>query len=742
MNTTEAQDAQDGPRTVEDPAPPRDSLSWRATERVMSVLNRVLRADIVCEGLEHLSDKPCLYVVNHFTRFETFIIPYVLYKHTGRAVRSLAYHQLFKGKLGEYLQSLGGVSTRHPRKNRLIIGDLMAGRSSWVIFPEGAMVKSKRVMERGRYWIRHPKRSGPPHTGAAVLALKAQFSRNAFARARELGRADLVQNYCERYGLEADQDLSAEDIQIVPVTITYYPLRPGKNLLSKVAGFIFKDLPPNVMEELVVEGQLLLSDSDITVYFGEPISVEQYVRPLGRLALMAPLGRKLAGRADMIARLQRKRLMRRFMCEIYSQTTINIDHLFCGALRARRDPEISVENFYRAIYLSALEVRQLGNRRLHESLRNKLVTMLTEDVHPLIEDIFRLVEDEGVVSRAGGVMTIDQEALEEEHSFDDVRVKNTTMVIANEVLPLRQVCRILKETVNLSTRELREQTADALCARDQADFGENYHRYYEEGASKPPEIGRPFLLEGTRPTGIVLSHGYLAAPHEVRPLAEYLNGLGFTVYGVRLEGHGTSPAHLRDVTWENWLYSYYRGYAVMRNLCSEIIVGGFSTGGLVSLLTAARMGEAVKGVFAINASLRLRDIRTRFVAPFMFWTDVLQKFGRDSEEDEYVEHRSENPNINYSRNYIHGIRELQRLIGVCEDALPSIRIPSLILQGRNDPAVNPRSATLIFEALASPQKELKWMDFDRHVIVQGERRDEVFREIETFVESVATPLSA
>jgi carboxylesterase len=82
------------------------------------------------------------------------------------------------------------------------------------------------------------------------------------------------------------------------------------------------------------------------------------------------------------------------------------------------------------------------------------------------------------------------------------------------------------------------------------------------------------------------------------------------------------------------------------------------------------------------------------------------------------------------------------LIGVCEDALPSIRIPSLILQGRNDPAVNPRSAKLIFDALASPQKELKWMDFDRHVIVQGERRDEVFREIKTFVESVATPLSA
>jgi esterase/lipase len=320
-------------------------------------------------------------------------------------------------------------------------------------------------------------------------------------------------------------------------------------------------------------------------------------------------------------------------------------------------------------------------------------------------------------------------------------VKNTCFVIANEVLPLRRVSRILRTTVNLSSRKLREQTADALCARDQADFGENYNRYYEEGASKPPEVGRPFLLEGTRSTGIVLSHGYLAAPHEVRPLAEYLNGLGFTVYVVRLEGHGTAPAHLRDITWLNWLHSYYRGYAVMRNLCSDVILGGFSTGGLLSLVTTANMGDTVKGVFAINASLRLRDIRTRFVAPFMFWTDILQKFGREAEEDAYVEHLSENPHINYSRNYINGIRELQRLIGACEEALPSIQTPALIMQGRNDPAVNPRSAKLIFDAIASEQKELKWMEFDRHVIVQHERKAEVFSAIGDFAESIAAPVT-
>ena len=39
-----------------------------------------------------------------------------------------------------------------------------------------------------------------------------------------------------------------------------------------------------------------------------------------------------------------------------------------------------------------------------------------------------------------------------------------------------------------------------------------------------------------------------------------------------------------------------------------VAVCGFSAGGLLALLAAARMDGHVDGVFAINASLRLRDI--------------------------------------------------------------------------------------------------------------------------------------
>jgi len=288
--------------------------------------------------------------------------------------------------------------------------------------------------------------------------------------------------------------------------------------------------------------------------------------------------------------------------------------------------------------------------------------------------------------------------------------------------------------VNLSSEALRQETAVTLIDRDRADYAAAHARCASLRGAKPYAPGKPFVLEAPdAERGVVLSHGYLSAPEEVRGIAEALHAQGWSVYCPRLPGHGTAPADLKNASWQNWLDAYMRGYAYIRNTCRRVVLGGFSTGGLLALLAAARVGYRVEGVFSINACLRLKDIRTRVVGPAMFWNDWVRRAGKDVSDREFVEHRSENPSLNYDRNYLHGVRELQRLIGVTREALPDIHVPTLIIQGLDDPIVRPISATHVFNRVRSSRKRIAWIPADRHVIVRGDTAHHVIDELGRFL---------
>ena len=71
-------------------------------------------------------------------------------------------------------------------------------------------------------------------------------------------------------------------------------------------------------------------------------------------------------------------------------------------------------------------------------------------------------------------------------------------------------------------------------ALDRQQFAADYAAYAAEGESKPRSVGEPFLLKRRwARTGVLLIHGYLAAPEEVRLLGEFLHRHGFTVYGLQ-----------------------------------------------------------------------------------------------------------------------------------------------------------------------------------------------------------------
>ena len=85
-----------------------------------------------------------------------------------------------------------------------------------------------------------------------------------------------------------------------------------------------------------------------------------------------------------------------------------------------------------------------------------------------------------------------------------------------------------------------------------------YNRYFEGSPVFPPKFAqdwnRSYVFEpASAPRGaVVLLHGLTDSPYSLRHIARRYAEHGFVAIGIRMPGHGTVPAGLTDVRWEDW----------------------------------------------------------------------------------------------------------------------------------------------------------------------------------------------
>ena len=137
------------------------------------------------------------------------------------------------------------------------------------------MVKNKKIVEKGRFMISYAGGKHPPHTGAATLALRTEFYRQRLRKMVEI-MPDEARRIAGLFNIESIEPVLSKSTFIVPVNITYYPVRAYENSLSRLAEKLVSDIPERVMEEIMTEGTMLLSGVDIDIRFGEPIDIREY----------------------------------------------------------------------------------------------------------------------------------------------------------------------------------------------------------------------------------------------------------------------------------------------------------------------------------------------------------------------------------------------------------------------------------------------------------------------------------
>lgn len=697
------------------------------------------KARIIVHHPEIIPEGSLIFTANHFTRIETIFLPYHIHALIKKPVWSMASSTLFQGAMKNILESMGAVSTKSPDRDLLIIKSLISAEAAWIIYPEGMMVKNKKLVNHDQFQLSDGNEVQRPHTGAATLALRNEFYRERLKRMKEKN-PDEFQRLVDVFEITDLDKVFNQQTYIVPVNITYYPVRARENILSNIALNMMENPSPRVMEELMTEGTMLFSGVDVDIRFGDPIEIKPYLNDsFVESDLSSRRKIEFNDRISSIHVMKSNALdiMDRYMTSVYEMTTLNYDHIFASILEhfPLENGPIDSYDFRCRAYLAVTGRVLASDRYLHKSFNDNQIHLLTDDKYNRYEDFIQVAATTGVVELKNGTIIKNQAAFNSPYDFHQIRIENPLAVITNEVEPLTEIQDLLKELAEKHPDEIQARVKQRICEKIRLDYDRDYNRYSIQDESKPKDRGEPFLLVSEKNRGgVLLIHGYMASPAEMKPFADYLHGLGYTVYVPRLKGHGTAPEDLAQTSYHQWIESVEEGYVILRHSTDRIVLGGFSTGAGLALYLQTRV-DGIQAVFAVAPPMKLNDFGSYFVPAVTIWNQMMKKASLTKISKEFVKNSPENPHINYLRNPVAGVRQLEKFMEDLESRLSQVDVPVLVVQSRKDPVVSPKGTEKLFKEIGSEKKEYFLFDIDRHGIMIGNDVDRVYKAISDFIEA-------
>ena len=696
---------------------------------VLNLLEKILDANIEVKGIENIpTSNPKIFVANHFTRIEAMLVPYTLYNLTNKKVGVIADDSLFKSFLGTFLTNLGAMKKSGKNRNEHIIGDLITSCKDWMIFPEGMMVKAKDISKIDKnFCVKIDGTCQRVYTGAAVFAMASQLFRQKYFDKK----IEDYEEFSKKYFIGDCKNINTNETFIVPINISYSRLRTGDNFLLDMAKKLIDDLGENFKEEIEIESNIILN-SKITIRILKPISTKDILKDLYEKNLPQ----------EQIINQLRYEITHNFMDKIYESLTINFDHIFILILFLYPKKSIEINYFKRLIYLSIKQM-QKENLFIDDNIDKNLIQLISYEKFEKFNDILEVAIKDKILTIERNRYYINKELLLDTYNHNTIRLKNILKVILNEILISQKSVDIVKKLV-LNKEETNNQDLLLLLQnQEKQEFEESYEKYKHALKLKPKDIGTPKFYEAKNSNSCVIAiHGFSAAPKEMEKLALFLNSKNLNVYTPRLDGHGTISEDLKTKSWQDWYNSVSRTITIASIKYEKVFIVGFSTGGLLALLSTKKCYKEFAGLVCINAALHLNDVRIKTLLPAIsFWNDLVKAFTEDKYQKEYVENFSENPEINYDKHYIDSIEQLSLLMKKIRKSLHKIQKPILIIQAKDDPIVNPTSAYEIFEEIKSTDKTIKLIDSSNHVVVTQKDTKELFGFIYDFIERLDTKKS-
>jgi len=722
----------------------RSVMLFAAVKKLLSVNLKLFADEQTLQG--------DIFLFNHFSRFETFIPQFLLYEKTGAYSCAIASGEFFNETnfLSNYLKEVGVFPHNHPRLFAMLAGQILRGRKV-IIFPEGGMVKDRRVIDKqGRYSIysriagnRRKQHTGPAVLGQGVEALKAAI-RYAFNE-RDMDRLQHWKELLKFENFDELMDSALKPTLIVPSNITFYPIRVSENLLFKSVEMLSKGMTLRQSEELLIESNIMLKDTDMDIRMGNPVNpccvwgkcthyMMDKVAP--NIVDLDDVFRLKTAPRNWQERLLGHYFVSNAKCSrnqythsIYANVTVNLSHLastlIMSLISANRQ-QISKQQFYTVLYVAIKTLQKQTTIHLHRSLLNPYdYGDLVYGTNSRFDQFICIAKDAELISEQDGCYHF-LPKLCADHDFDQIRLENPIAVYNNEVQPLRTIRNHVMgaergysdiDPCQLAAWHFEDEQINLAFERQ--SFSPKTSDAITEQLETVTEDPSPFFIQAKEPNGygILLIHGLLASPAELREYGHYLARQGYTVLGIRIQGHGTSPYALRELSYQQWFQSVKKGFNILLAHCPKIFVIGFSTGGALGLKLAAENHSEILGVVAVSVPIKFVNSSFMLV-PLVHNTNTFVQWMSSFEGVKpFIENAPEHPDINYHNTPVRALYELRMLIQELEKLLPDVKVPSLLIYADQDPVVAIQSAQTVFEKLGAIDKKLHIIHADRHGIL-------------------------
>lgn len=122
--------------------------------------------------------------------------------------------------------------------------------------------------------------------------------------------------------------------------------------------------------------------------------------------------------------------------------------------------------------------------------------------------------------------------------------------------------------------------------------------------------------DGRALRGILLTHGLLESAFSMREFGAFMQSQCFHVLGLLLPDHGSRPGDFLSTDWQEYSDAVAFGARVLGSKAEQVLLGGHSVGGALSILEATRNAD-VEGLILFAPALAITNAAryARFIVP-------------------------------------------------------------------------------------------------------------------------------
>lgn len=222
-------------------------------------------------------------------------------------------------------------------------------------------------------------------------------------------------------------------------------------------------------------------------------------------------------------------------------------------------------------------------------------------------------------------------------------------------------------------------------------------------------------------TGILYLHGFSGGTYEIAPLQNYLAQYDYATKAPTLTGHG-EVLDLRRCKAEHWLKDAELSYRKLAKRVDEVIVVGFSMGGVLALYLAQRY--PVKKLVLLSAALNYIEPK-QLVKDVAIFATAGYQVKMNPTFQRYA--------FKFGKVPLSAAIAFTRVVKLTAPYVKNITVPTMIVQGQLDGMVPYTTANKIYSMLASRDKRLYYSPNGKHHICFSDDCEKWFTKVAQFV---------